>query len=252
MKPALLQPAYVLHRRDYRESSLLVEVFTQDHGRLSVIAKGARRPSRHGQGLLQPFLPLLISWSGKGELKTLTHVEVANGSAALKYLQGDCLFAGFYLNELLMYLLQKWDPHPKLYSVYADALTALQSAPFETATLRDGRSATSSGRPPQRMQKSLRIFEKRLLDEIGYGLLQTFLPDQYYRFVPEHGFVLEKTIGDSNELYIFSGRNLLAIAREDWNDESLQDAKRLTRIILAPLLGARTLYSRQLFNVYQL
>lgn len=237
MKQAEFQHAYVLHRRVYRESSLLVELFTQVAGRISVIAKGARRPSSKAHGLLQPFIPLLVSWSGKSELKTLTSIEVAADQftrMSAFVLHGDCLFAGFYLNELLMYLLQKWDAHPKLYSVYADTLADLQN---------DGLQ-----------QKTLRIFEKRLLSEIGYGLLQTFLPDEYYRFVPEHGFVIEKNehaVGHRNDRYIFSGKNLLAIAREDWDEENLQIAKYLLRAMLSPLLGVRPLNSRQLFNVYR-
>src|SRR4051812_48805305 len=108
MKPVLLQPAYVLHRRDYRESSFLVELFALEYGRLTVIARGARKAKSLLPGLLQPFIPLLVSWSGKTELLTLTHAE-AHGE--IKNLHGDCLFAGFYLNELLMCLLQKWDSH---------------------------------------------------------------------------------------------------------------------------------------------
>lgn len=233
MKNVVLQPAYVLHRKSYRESSLLVELFTQDYGRLSVIAKGVRKRGTSIHNLLQPFQPLLISWSGKSELKTLTNIEVKLESA-FNNLQGDHLFAGFYLNELLMYLMQKWDAHPKLYRVYADTLIALQN---HDAKLQ---------------QKILRIFEKRLLEEIGYGLLRTFLPEEHYRFVPEQGFVVvSKPLNDSDQQSVFLGKNLLAIAKEEWNDENLKDAKRLTRMILAPLLGARTIHSRQLFNVYE-
>ena len=106
---------------------------------------------------------------------TLSHVE-ANG--VMQPLQGECLFAGFYLNELLMCLLQKWDAHPGLYAAYAKAILALQTNKLE--------------------QKTLRSFEKYFLEELGYGLLpksdvslhNTFSPDKFYRFVPEHGFVV--------------------------------------------------------------
>ena len=174
MKQVLLQPAYVLHRRSYRESSFLVELFTPEHGRLTVVARGVRKPRSATPGLLQPFIPLLVSWSGRGELMTLTQVE-ANGD--VKHLQGECLFAGFYLNELLMCLLQKWDAHALLYTIYEKAVTALQAPILE--------------------QKTLRSFEKVLLEELGYGLLpksdislhNTFVADRFYRFVPEQGFI---------------------------------------------------------------
>lgn len=236
MKQVLLQPAYVLHRRSYRESSFLVELFTQDYGRLTVVAKGVRKARSATQGLLQPFMPLLVSWSGKQELMTLTQVDM-QGEANIRCLQGECLFAGFYLNELLMCLLQKWDAHKGLYTAYEQTLAALQSEKLE--------------------QKVLRSFEKCLLEELGYGVLpkseaalgEAFLPDKYYRFVPEQGFVLSE-LGDLSlaNSTLFSGKSLLAMAKEDWQDETvLQDAKRLTRFLLSTLLGARPLYSRQLF-----
>jgi DNA repair protein RecO (recombination protein O) len=168
---------------------------------------------------------------------TLSHVE-ANG--VMKHLQGECLFAGFYLNELLMCLLQKWDAHPGLYSAYEKAISALQTTILE--------------------QKTLRSFEKYMLEELGYGLLpksdvslhNTFSSDKFYRFIPEHGFVPCGEAIDAgnstNKGNIFSGKNLIAIAKEDWQDEAcLFDAKRLMRFVLAPLLGARPIYSRQLF-----
>src|SRR5579864_5526181 len=110
MKRIDLQPACVLHRRPYRETSFLVDLFTPDYGRLTAVAKGARKIKSGIQGLLQPFLPLVVSWTGKGELMTLTHTELAPQQTPCQ-LRGDCLFAGFYLNELLVCLLQKWDAH---------------------------------------------------------------------------------------------------------------------------------------------
>lgn len=234
MKRVLLQPAYVLHRRPYRESSFLVDLFTADYGRLTVVANGARKAKSSTQGILQPFIPLLVSWSGRSELVTLISAET-NG--AVSRLHGECLFAGFYLNELLVALMQKWDAHPNLYQMYGRTLTALRATQLE--------------------QKTLRSFEKYLLEELGYGLLpkspvslhNTFLPDKYYRFVPEHGFILHDSGEFSKEdSCLFSGKSLLAIAEEDWQEKtSLHDAKRLIRFVLAPLLGARPIYSRQLF-----
>jgi DNA repair protein RecO (recombination protein O) len=226
MKQVLLQPAYVLHRRAYRESSYLVDLFTKEYGRMTVIATGVRKIKSSSQGILQPFIPLLVSWQGKGELMTLIHVEAQGNVLGL---QGECLYAGFYLNELLMFLLQKWDAHPSLFATYSNTMCSLQI--------------------PQLDQKILRSFEKRLLEELGYGLHDMFAPDQYYRFHPEQGFVVAE-FGDQsrNGANLFSGKSLLAIAKEDWNEEvSMQDAKRLTRFVLAPLLGMRQIHSRQLF-----
>lgn len=231
MKRVLLEQAYVLHRRSYRETSFLVELFTKEHGRLTVVAKGVRKLRSPTQGLLQPFIPLLVSWSGKGELMALSQVEI-NGE--VNSLQGECLFAGFYLNELLMCLLQKWDAHPGLYARYEKTISLLQGAILE--------------------QRMLRSFEKYLLEELGYGLLpktdlllhRTIVADKYYQFIPEQGFVLSEE--SEQKHYLFLGKSLLAMAKEEWLDEeSLQDAKRLIRLVLTPLLGQRPIYSRRLF-----
>jgi len=233
MKRVLLQPAYVLHRRSYRETSYLVELFTPEYGRLTVVASGVRSPRSAMQGLLQPFVPLLVSWVGKGELMRLTQVDV-NG--LMQHLQADCLFAGFYLNELLMALLQKWDAHPDLYAVYEKTITALQFSTLE--------------------QKTLRVFEKTLLQELGYGLLgasdvslhHAFLPDKYYRYIHEQGFVVCDGMNEANTGNIFSGKSLIAILKEDWQQEDcLLDAKRLMRLAFAPLLGMKVIHSRRLF-----
>jgi DNA repair protein RecO (recombination protein O) len=234
MKPVLLQPVFVLHRRAYRETSFLIEVFSHEHGRLSLIAKGVRKSRSSLQGLLQPFIPLSISWSGRNELVTLTHAELHAESIPLA---GESLYAGFYLNELISILLPKWDPHPNLFECYSRTLDLLKNTPLQEATLRS--------------------FELYLLQELGYGLLPTkkhglsevFLTDKYYQFVPEQGFVLVQNSDEFNlGPSIFLGKNLLAIAHEDWHDKNtLSTAKRLVRCVLTPLLGNRELHSRQLF-----
>jgi DNA repair protein RecO (recombination protein O) len=234
MNRVTLQSAYVLHRRAYLENSFLVELFTPEYGRLTVIAKSVRKPRSATQGLIQPFIPLLVSWVGKGELMTLSHIEA---KGAVKQLQGKCLFAGLYLNELLIGLLQKWDAYPHLFKTYAQTIVALQMEVLE--------------------QKILRSFEKYLLEELGYGLLpktenalhNIFFPEKYYRFIPEQGWVISE-LGEATlaKSAIFSGKNLLAIAKEDWHTEVvLQDAKRLIRLMLSPLLEGRPIHSRRLF-----
>lgn len=234
MRRIVLQPAYVLHRRAYRETSILADIFTPEFGRLSVIANGVRKLKSTTQGILQPFVPLLISCSGTGELLRLNAVEL---HGVVHRLAGECLYAGLYLNELLMYLLEKWDAHPQLYQIYASALVDLQHHVLD--------------------QKVLRLFEKKLLEEIGYGLLpttvtaskQAFIPDQYYRFVPEQGFFICNEDSMNVVTNVFSGNSLLAIAQDDWREDVLQDAKRLMRLVLTPLLGVKAIHSRKLFKV---
>lgn len=227
-----LHPAFILHHRPYRESSLLLDVLTQDHGRISLIAKGVRKNRSPLRALLQPFFPLLLSWQGKSELMTLSQAEPQGAPIQL---QAECLLSGFYLNELLIRLLQKHDPHPELYTIYQDTLLELERAELQ--------------------QKHLRLFEKKLLEELGYGLqLQHTIPDgkaflagQFYRFYPEQGFEL----CESNEAQgmIFPGKSLLALAAEQLDDaEVLRDAKRLMRTALGILLGPQPLHSRKLFT----
>src|SRR6185436_3098055 len=116
------QPGFVLHARDYSETSLILEVFSARHGRLGLMAKGARRPSSRVRGLLKPFQPLLFAWTGRGELPILTGAEP---DGEMPPLMGPALYCGFYLNELLMRLLHRHDPYEALYGAYRSALTAL-------------------------------------------------------------------------------------------------------------------------------
>jgi len=231
MKRVQLDPAYLLHRRAYRETSFLLEIFSQSYGRVSLLARGARKERSPLQGLLQPFVPLLVSWAGKGELMTLVQAEVNKEAVRL---EKECLFAGFYLNELLMILLHKWDAHPILFTIYENAIVNLQK--------------------PALLQKTLRQFEKKLLEELGYGLLpktnpDKILPDTYYQFTTDKGFIVSSEINFQNQTNIFLGKNLIAIANEEWQEDSLYDAKRLTRLVLTPLLGSKKIYSRKLFRV---
>jgi len=228
----LLQPAYILHHRPYRETSLLIDLFTEKQGRISVIARGIRTPQSKLRSILQPFTPLIVSWQGKTELMTLISAE-ADGLPMT--LQGDCLLSAFYLNELLMRMLPKQDPYPVLFTMYQKTLIDLQRDTLE--------------------QRVLRLFEKKLLTELGYGIeLQydfntgnALLAEQFYQYVPERGFTFVEDINDKSH-YIFSGKHLLAFANEELdNEECLQEAKRLMRILLSFVLGTQTINSRKLF-----
>jgi len=227
-----LQPAFILHHRAYRETSLILDLLTESYGRISLIARGVRTQRSKMRSLLQPFVPLLISWQGQSELMLLNSAE---GNGTTFQLRGDCLFSGFYLNELLMRVLQKHDPHPQLYTIYHHTLLELQGAVLEPQTLR--------------------LFEKKLLEELGYGVQlerdfsthEMIVAEQFYQFYPEQGFKRSgQEVGDRIQ---FKGKSLLAFAREELSDEeSLRDAKRLMRIALTPLLGSHCLQSRKLFE----
>ncbi len=227
-----LQPAYVLHQRVYRETSLLLEIFSLEHGRLGLVARGARRGKSGWRALLQPFRPLLLSWSGRGELYSLVGAEPAEPAPQL---QGRALLSGFYLNELLMRLLHRNDPHPELYGAYGAALISLGDT--------------------SQTEQVLRIFEKRLLQAIGYGLIldtdvatgAPVSPGRRYVYLVEHGPSSEAPAGQAGVL--LDGETLVALEREILDSpEVLVQAKALMRYVLAAYLGDKPLASRELFR----
>lgn len=243
----LLQSGYVLHRRAYRDSSLLVELFTPQFGRVGVIARGARQPKSRLHGVLQPFRPLLLSWSGSGELPGLTGGEP---DGAVPWLTGQALMGGFYVNELLMRLLHRFDPHPDLYAIYHRTVHILG----EIGQMSENAAASSL-----KLERNLRLFEKHLLEEIGYGLVLEHDADegrpieaqQMYVYHPMQGPV---RLGDGAEMMpnrlTIHGRSLLDLAHGSLEDgESLREVKRLTRAALAAQLGERPLASRRLFRI---
>ena len=250
----LLQSAYVLHRRAFRDSSLLVELFTPQYGRVGVIARAARQASSRLAGILQPFRSVLVSWSGNGELASLNAAEAEGGN---QWLTGQALMGGFYLNELLMRLLHRHDPHPGLYAVYHRSVQVLGDIcrRVENDKDRPGAAALRS----VELECALRIFEKHLLEEIGYGLV--------LEHDAEHGQPIE-----AQQLYIYHlaqgpvrisagqaeataqrltirGQSLLNLARGQLDDKvSLREVKRLMRAALAEQLGGRPVNSRRLFT----
>ncbi len=228
-----LQPAYVLHRKQYRETSLLLEVMTADSGRVGLVARGARSGKRASAGLLQPFIPLLLSWRGHGELGTVCGIE---GNGAYAPFAGPLLIAAFYLNELLMRLLPRNDPHPELFLAYQQTLQRLAAVPGEQEWI-------------------LRLFEKSLLQEVGYGLLlaheansgEPIHADVCYCYVLEHGPIVEREAACAG--LPVHGSTLIALEREHGYDSmNLAEAKRLMRMVLAQHLGGKPLRSRELFR----
>lgn len=250
----LLQPAYVLHRRAFRDSSLLLELFTPHYGRVGVIARGARQSSSRLAGVLQPFRSVLASWSGNGELPSLSAAE-AEGSS--QWLTGQALMGGFYLNELLMRLLHRFDPHPDLYGVYHHTLGVLG----EICRSSESNKGDRAGASPlsAQLECALRIFEKHLLEEIGYGLVLEYdaeqgrpiEPQQLYIYHLMHGPVRlsTKEAGAMPNRLTVRGQSLLDLARGRLDDKvSLREVKRLMRAALAEQLGERPVNSRRLFT----
>lgn len=231
MNPArrvLLEPAFLLHQRDFRDSSRIVECFARDRGRVCLFAKGVRRSGSSLSALLQPFVPLLLSWSGPGDGGTLTAAELMASPLALP---PQALMSGFYLNELILKLLAREDPHPEIYEAYSLALTALVAQGGES--------------------RALRLFEKQLLDALGLGLDyareagsgEPVRPDAYYHVRPERGVV--RVAAEPDPAADYRGRDLLSLAAEELADAaSLAAAKRLLREALAGPLDGRELTTR--------
>jgi len=234
-----LQTAFVLHSRPYRDSSLIIDFFTLNHGRISAVARGVRAARSHSKALLQPFSPIVVSCVGKGELLTLRKVE----EQSIPYrLFGEVLISGLYLNELLQRLLPRFDPYPHLFQAYQTTLTAL--AKEKTVKEMD-----------------LRRFEKTLLKELGYAVslsheLHNGVPlqaDQYYHYQPNSGVALlngpHSRHNNAFNQYVFLGKHLLAIEQDQLQDSLvLRDAKRLMRLALHAILGHKPLQSRQLLQ----
>ncbi len=222
------QPAVVLHARAYRETSLLVNLLTPDHGRVAVVARGARN-ARRGHGL-QPFYEGNVSWRGRGSLMTLTRYDVVEG----RWLTGNAVASAYYVAELIMRLTREWEPHPRLFAGVQWVLRGIGDNAGNVA-----------------LASSLRQFEKLLLEEIGYGF--DFVRDAvsgaaidaatWYRLEPERGF-----IGTApNEG--FRGGTLLAIDRAHYTDpETRRAARRIFRDALATRLGSQPLLSRRLLR----
>ncbi len=221
------EPAFVLHAIPWRETSLVVELLTRDHGRVACVAKGAKRPASRLRGVLTGFQPLHVAFTGRHELRTLTAADWLGGMAAP---QGDALLCGFYLNELLVRLLPRDDPHPALFDGYAQALVALGLGEAVEATLRR--------------------FEWLLLREIGYALDlardaedRPIERDRCYALLPGRGFLAT----DAAEEGGFAGGTLRDIADERYDSpRTLAEAKRLTRALLARHLDGHVLKTRQI------
>lgn len=230
-----MEPAYLLHARAYRETSQIVEVISHDHGRVSLVANGARRPRSNWRCTLRPFQPLLLSWSGRGSLFTLRGAEPA---APAIDLAGAALMSAYYMNELVLALTHRGDPHPALFAHYGGALATLGVA--------------------GQTERALRRFELSLLSEVGYGLImdhdveteRPLVAERNYKYVVDRGPVPvdEPAQGE----LVFSGSDLRAIATGNLDSpERLKSAKRLLRAVLNRHLDGRRLKSRDVYASMQ-
>jgi DNA repair protein RecO (recombination protein O) len=223
---AQLVPGYILHSHPYRDTSRILEVLTRDAGRMSLFARGVRGPKAKLAAVLQPFHMLLLSWSGKGEAPYLAGAEGAPDHVDLP---PACLMSGFYLNELLLKLTHRHDPVPAVFDLYHGTLEALKHGAA--------------------LVPSLRIFEKRLLDALGYGVAldvdartgNSIEPDAYYHFRPTQGVLP----ADANASGALSGASLISLALEDLGEaRALEDSKKLLQAALTHVLEGRELNTR--------
>jgi len=241
MNNAGLVRGLILHRRSYSETSLILDVFSEKKGRVSIIAKGARSKRSNLKGTLQAFTPLLLKWSGKnGNMKTLGYAESI--SLALP-LSGHYLYSAMYVNELLARVLEVETPYPEIFYAYMQVLTEL--ANHSVAYEKDPHQRHSP-------EPALRRFELSLLKHLGYGI--DFLhcaatgdeidDDMTYLFRAQQGFLA--SIKPDN--MSFTGRELRAMAEGVFeNAQQLKGAKRFTRMALKPYIGSMPLKSRELF-----
>lgn len=227
--------AFVLHSYPFRETSLVLEVFSRQHGRVPLVARGARRPRSALRGLLMSFQPLALSWFGKHELRTLHSAEWQGGQP---HLQGTALLCGFYLNELLLNLMARDDPHENLFDYYQQTMQRLAQESDHAFTLR--------------------CFEKHMLQELGYALqLETEAvsgkpidPAQTYRYILELGAVAETD--DATQGMPITGKTLLDMAADDYRDaNSARQSKQLIRMLLDHYLAGKTLHTRELMRDLQ-
>ncbi len=228
-----LHPAYVLHHRPYRDTSRIVELFTRDYGRLTVFARGVRNSRSGLSAVLQAFQPLLVSWSDKDDAG---HLEGAELVGEPQSLPAAHLLSGFYLNELLLKLLHHHDPQTEIYDLYTTVLQQLK---------------TTNG-----VLQGLRLFEKKLLQALGFGLSLSHeaetglsvVAEGSYRYVLEQG-VLPVSAAVNPSKGVYSGAALLALAAEQFTDvQQVTEVRYLLRAVLDHVLDGRPLRSREILS----
>jgi DNA repair protein RecO (recombination protein O) len=225
------QPAYILHRRPFRDSSQIIDVLTRDYGTVAAVARGSRGSKSRLAGVLRPFMPLRISWVARSDLGTLTGAEANGPPSGLK---GDALLSAYYVNELLLYFLHRHDPQPEIFELYAQTIPSL---------------CGSADIAP-----CLRSFELELLSLLGYavnlghtaGTNDPIDPGGNYEYRVDQG---PAPVTRADGPLVFQGSTLLAIAARDFHDPGvLRAANRLLRAAITHHLGGRELQSRKVLR----
>jgi len=229
------QLAFILHHYPYRDTSQILDLLTQDFGRLSVVSRGSLSARSKLKSVLQPFRLLNISWVGKGDMPTLINAELADANPV--FLDGGKLTSGFYLNEILMHFLHRHDVQEDIFRLYVNTVSRLST---DTS-----------------LEIILRLFEKQLLSDLGLGLNLTHDADsgvpvkagKQYIFYVEHGPVLAMSQDMVSQRPLLSGESLLAFSRDELESETLRrEIKLLMRHVLAFYLAGKPLRSRELFR----
>lgn len=246
---------YVLHSYPYRETSLILQAWTEKHGRLGLVAKGARRPKSASRIVLVPFQPLALDWFGRGELRTLKSAEPTVPATPLA---GEALMSAFYMNELLLKLTTRDDPHERLFEAYDVAITQL-------------RALSRAGPTPQaaRLEPILRRFELKLLQELGYALELAreagshapIAAEREYFYVVERGAVAAPgltTTGAGSEgatpanAVRLRGQTLIDLERGRFEDPTtIAQAKQLMRLLINHSLNGQELATRAIVRDLQ-
>ncbi len=241
---SIADSAFVLHTYPYRETSVIAELFTRGHGRIVLVAKGAKRPRSTTRGVLQPFQPLSAAWFGRSEMKTLKTVEQER---ILPQLSGPALLSAFYTNELLLKLTHRDDPHENLFEAYSEALHAMAAI-------------SARGGDAVMLATTLRIFEVRLLRELGYALQLAEEADSHVAIDPQRDYAYHLERGpvplgrtaaqvERGDALQLSGKTLLDMSQDDYRDpQTLAQAKQLMRRLVNHLLGDRVLHTRNLIR----
>lgn len=225
------QPGFILHHRPFRDTSQLLDVFTREHGKLALVARGSRAAKSKLRGVLRPFQPLRLSWYIRSDLGTLTGAEI---DAAPISLTGDALLSAYYVNELVLNFLHRHDPQPEIFDVYDHTIRALVTTASLATTLRD--------------------FEIELLRMLGYALnlehdavdAQPLIDDRHYEYRVEQGPV---GVSRNQGPMVFSGRILKSIQSRAFDDnEVLRDAGRLLREVIDHHLDGKELKTRRVLR----
>ena len=226
------EPVFIIHQRPYSETSQILNLFSRNHGRVDVIAKGSKRPKSKFRSFMQPFMPLNASWSGRSQLKTLRNIEAAQHHKSLIHAD-DFLFA-LYMNELILHFLSNADPYPDLFEIYHDALRQFSIS--------------------DQHEPLLRMFEIKLLEEIGYAInfetealsSKSININEYYRYEPEQGFHL---LSQDSQIKKYSGVHIKNIKEMDFSeDDTLIAAKKLTRETIQFHLGGKELMTKKMYK----